>query len=212
VALEFSQNIKFLEKQINRLEKNLSRAKNLVNISEHLRNNPISKNSLDISDILRSATVFTHASLEDFLRAISEVFLPQSNEDTLNVVPLVGQKGRADKFLLGKLAQHRGKTVDCLIQESVVEYLLKTNYNNTIEITSLLQSFGINMLEIKTTFKDIGELMERRHQIVHRADKIDKNKNFHTNPISAKQVKKWIDAVDKFSVKVLAQCAILQMK
>ncbi len=63
------------------------------------------------AEILRSVVVLNHAYLEDFLRNIALWLLPAASEETLNEVPLSGSR-HAEKFWLGKLAKHRGKTVD----------------------------------------------------------------------------------------------------
>jgi len=72
------------------------------------------------TDLLRAAVVFLHATLEDLLRGLAQIYLPNSDRDALDEIPLVGlvrRHSRPGKFGLGSLASHKGKSVDKLIQE-----------------------------------------------------------------------------------------------
>lgn len=75
------------------------------------------------ADILRAITVFLHATFEDVLRTTARQRLPIAKSEVLDKIPLVGKSRRAEKFHLGALNAHRGKTVDDLLQESVENYL-----------------------------------------------------------------------------------------
>jgi hypothetical protein len=97
--------------------------------------------------------------------------LPARDDRSFDGVPLAGSKGRAEKFALGQLAQHRGKTVDQLLRQSVSDYLSRSNFNNVIEISTLLDKLGFNPVDHNKAFDAIDRMIARRHQIVHRADK-----------------------------------------
>lgn len=143
-------------------------------------------------DILRAVVVLNHAYLEDLLRTVASVFLPVADEGTLDAVPLagLGNRGRAEKFYLGKLTRHRGKTIDELIEESVSEYLERLSFNNMTEIISFLEGLGLSLPEKEGWDSDSGiewpeietpdkrgnlakldKMIQRRHHIVHSADK-----------------------------------------
>jgi hypothetical protein len=124
-------------------------------------------------DILRAAVVFIHAYLEDFLRTLAAELLPAGDERSFEEIPLAGSKsfGRGEKFALGQLAQHRGKTVDQLLRQSVSDYLSRSNFNSTTEIASLLVRLGFRPEEHNKAFDAIDRMIDRRHQIVHHADK-----------------------------------------
>ena len=138
------------------------------------------------SDILRAVVVLNHAYLEDFLRTLALAFLPTADEKALNAVPLAGvsRSERAEKFYLGKLLQHRGRTVDDVIRESVSQHMEYSTFNNVTEVMSFLDSIGVKVKEdMKSPLQlrlnsDIPEMldsmMRRRHHIVHRADKAKK--------------------------------------
>ena len=160
------------------------------------------------TDILRSAVVFLHATLEEFLRGILEWRLPEQAEEALNAVPLVGgTAGRPEKFLLGKLAAHRGKTVDALISESITSSLSRSNFNSVHEICTTLTSVGLDTVPCQPQFPQLTAFMERRHQIVHRADR---NPNFGpghqaATSIGRHTIREWTDAVQAFFDAVYAQ-------
>ncbi|MGB9236201.1 MAG: HEPN domain-containing protein [Terriglobales bacterium] len=151
-------------------------------------------------DILRAVVVLTHASLEDFLRTVAGLFLPYADEKILDGIPLAGLGGRPEKFFLGKLTKHRGKTVDDVIQESVSQHLNRETYGNIREIDILLKSIGIDSSTYEASFPKIAAMIERRHQIVHRADMVkeDRSKDSRIEPIAASEVLQWSQAVHEF--------------
>jgi RiboL-PSP-HEPN len=196
-----------MKEQINdRLQDNIGRVKNMVAIYQnHLQGSGSGLRGHLETDVLRAATVFLHASLEDLLRSLSYWKLPNAQKDTIDKIPLVGSKGSAAKFLLGELVAHRGKSVEDLIQESVNQYLERSNYNNIEEIASLFSSIGIDLAAVNCEFSVLTELMNRRHQIVHRAD-IDitvGQGNHRVKSISVATVNKWVESVEIFGLAVL---------
>ena len=133
---------------------------------------------------------------------------PCTGERQLNAVPLVGTGtgGRPEKFLLGKLAVHRGKSVDAIINESVSGYLARSNYNDTTEIANLLRDLGLDPKGAATHFPAIGKLLNRRHEIVHRADFSDEDSDspdFLRN-ISRQDVEAWLEAVKGLTQYMMA--------
>jgi hypothetical protein len=146
-----------------------------------------SQTSEKISDeILRAAVVLNHAYLEDFMRTLVLAFLPTLDEKALDGVPLAGlQSDRAEKFSLGKLVQHRGKSVDDVIKESVATHMSRSTFNSVREIMATLERIGLKLPdgtnksaskipELHVTDSlliSLDRVIQRRHQIVHRADK-----------------------------------------
>jgi hypothetical protein len=128
-------------------------------------------------EMLRAVVVMTHAYLEDFIRTLAEALLPLAGEEALNGIPLAGTFGRADAFRLGKLVRHRNKTVDGLIRESIQAYLDRSNLNSSTEVVSWLKKLGFSLTpEQEGQLATIQRMIQRRHQIVRRADRI-KNSN-----------------------------------
>jgi hypothetical protein len=184
-----------------RLDKNLTRAKNLVNIYENYAPNKTKK--VEYTDLLRAATVFLHATLEDFLRSIAAWKLPSAEANTLNKIPLplAGKEKPVEKFSLGDLVQYREKRVTELIDLAVNTSLERSNYNNTNEITDLLRGIGITTDNVNSSYPKLTELMERRHQIVHRADR--KPETGKVSRLRKGEVNSWIRAVGQFAADVL---------
>jgi len=192
----------------NRLEENIARVRNLVTIYEkHLMGSGSGRRGHLETDVLRSAVVFLHASLEDFLRNIAYWKLPNANPEVIDSVPLKGHGGRASKFWLGALVPHKGKTVDDLLRESVEDYLERSNYNNTEEIGSFLESIGVDADKVNSDFPQLEKLMSRRHQIVHRADRDESGGSgkHKVRSIGRDSVREWAAAVESFADKVLTE-------
>lgn len=205
MTIKIKSAVGFIQVHLGRLMESLNRARLLVRTYKLLvKQYPADE--VKYYDLLRAAVVFTHAALEDFLRSIASVYLPQANETVLNNVPLSGIKGQAEKFYLGKLSPFRDMSVDDLIEQSVSDYLKRTTYNNTTDITSLTKQIGLDIEQLRPTFARLDQLMQRRHQIVHRCDRNKTSKGEITQKISVKTVDTWISTVKLFGVKVVAQC------
>jgi hypothetical protein len=165
-----------LNARVGRQSENFGRVENLISIHKELYGKGRGRRKVPESDVLRAAVVLLHASLEDFLRTLAAARLPAAGEDVLNDIPLATNSpdgARKVTFSLGKLAHFRGKSVDELIAKSVEQYLERSNYNNTREIAVLLTSIGVNPDDVNSTFPELQKLMLRRHQIVHRADRLE---------------------------------------
>jgi hypothetical protein len=197
----------FIQKLLERITINLGRVQALITLADHYPDPP-EELAIHTQDILRAAVVFLHATLEDFLRYIGETYLPATGEEVLNRVPLLGTQDvlRPEKFFLGKLAQHRGKTVDQLITESVNAYLDRVSFSDTTDISNLLEGAGIPVQEVRPLYLRLSALMTRRHQIVHRADLVDVPADHlrKARPIDAATVTEWAGAVKKFCACVSA--------
>jgi HEPN superfamily RiboL-PSP-like protein len=206
----------FIPDQMERYNNNLLRVDKLIECSQLLakdENRSILGDQAEkvASDILRSGVVFIHASLEDFLRSVARILLPYSDKTALDKIPLAGTEGRADKFSLGSLAAHREKSVQDVIKESIKEHLLDSNYGSTNRIDGLLSRLGIkiNDGDRKRLYPQLTNLIERRHQIVHRADKSHQDE---LEPISSGQVQEWIEVVESFMEKVVVAIASARLK
>ncbi len=192
-----------------RFDQNLSRVRNVAEIYEHkLAGNKQGRRPVGSTDILRAAVVLLHATVEEFLRGILEWRLPDQGETTLNSVPLVGSGSeRPEKFLLGRLAAHRTKTVDAVIRESVEASLARSNSNNVAEIVSALSSIGLDKTPCEPHFGELSALMERRHRIVHRADRNpNRGQGQHSaSSIGRHHVREWAQAAQNFFDATYAQ-------
>ena len=190
------------------LEQNLARVEKLVCTYEsHPDAQGKGRKSAEVLDILRAAVVLLHASLEDLLRGIAHSKLPSAAPAVLNEIPLVGLGPNPRKFLLGDLAPFRGKSVDQVFVESVNAHLEHSNYNNTQEIANLLNAVGIDVAKVNSRFGDLQALMERRHQIVHRADRqpeVIGRGDHEVRAINKRTVRDWAESVRQFSTALFA--------
>jgi len=186
-----------------RLEEGTERILALVRASTQLQPGPA-------EDTLRAAAVLLHAHLEEFLRSLASEFLPTGEGRFLKDIPLAGSRPRPEKFHLGELARHRGKTVDALLRESVLQHLEQSSYNNVKEITCLLQSLGLTSADYEPNFPQIAQLIERRHQIVHRLDKVKAAGGAENalQSIQPSDLARWIGAVMSFAGSVICNAFV----
>jgi RiboL-PSP-HEPN len=182
---------------------NISRVRNLVRVYEKIRAQGSGRKSVQSTDVLRAAVVFLHGALEEVIRNLFIWKLPDAGEHTLNEIPMIGvgqPSGRPEKFLLGKLANYKGRFVENLIRESIVQYVNYLNINNISDLRSCLEKIGLQPNQYTEYFADLAALMKRRHQIAHQADRnSEEGQGQHrAQSLSANRVKSWIESVEEF--------------
>lgn len=187
-------------------DRNFGRLNNLIKIYKSVSSGKGRKptNSLDI---LRATTVLAHSTLEDYLRSLLIWRLPFEGKEKINQIPLSGTSdvGRPVKFSLGELVEYRGKSIDDVINKSIYEYLGTQSFNNTSDVASALSSISLEITgAIKDLFPSLAEMIKRRHNIVHRADRDDIVGSGHhrIKSISISQIEKWKKAIDKLVTEV----------
>lgn len=161
------------------------------------------------ADLLRASVVFLHAALEEMLRAFASYYLPRSNSTAIDRVPLLGhgESGRPTKFSLSALAAHRGKTVDSVLEESVRVFLARETFNSADDIVHILNDMGFAVDEsVRRLLPDLQALMLRRHQIVHRADRLEDGARGQqrARSLSVRTLERWVKTVNAFGVVLLA--------
>lgn len=159
----------------------------------------------DSGDLLRAIVVLNHAYLEDFLRTLGRELLPECGEATLNEIPIAKSGGRKEKFFLGRLSQFRGYMVDDLIDESVREHLDKRSFTSSGDIAAFVEHLGFKLnATMKRQLRIIGNMIERRHQIVHRADRVVRSGNLkpQLQTITVRPVIAWSLATSRFMVRL----------
>lgn len=189
---------------------NLARVRNLTDVYKSL-SIPRVKGRVSVkkTDVLRAAVVFLHGSVEEVFRNLLLWKLPAvGNEEALNAVPLIGGRpsGRAEKFLLGRLTEFRGRFVENLIYESVEAYVNFMNLNNKGDIESYLRMVGLEPTQFSMHYDAMQSLFQRRHQIVHQADR---NSSYGSGQHKAEslalvKVEMWIDVTEAFIGEVIA--------
>ena len=151
---------------------NLTRVKNLVGAHDTLGTTGAGRPSVQQTDVLRAEGVLLHASLEDLIRTSSEELLPEASEEVLNKIGFPdGPDKTKEKFSLGELHSHKGKTVGELIREAVQARLQRSNYNRVTEVAAALERIGLAPSVLDPDQDTLESIMKRRHLIVHRADK-----------------------------------------
>jgi len=177
---------------------NIKRVENLIS----LYGPPVrGRRKVKETDILRAALVLLHATLEDFLRSLLILKVPNADQEIVDKYPLAGSdRKRPEKFSLGALAKHRGTSVDELIRQSVVDYLDRwSNFNDLGEVKKALVLCGIdNDLIEGHDFGYLPAMIARRHNIVHKADRngIRQGQGHHTTKsIGLKEISRYVESV-----------------
>jgi hypothetical protein len=182
---------------------NIARVKNLIQLYEdHPKSKGSGRKPVQQSDILRAAVVLQHATFEEMCRTVEIGMLPMSNEETLNDIPLLGlsRAGRPEKIFLGKLLPHKKKQVEKLIEESISAHVNQTTYNSVEDFCGMLSRIGVDPKPFQHLFPLLTGLIERRHHIVHQADKNLKrgaSGQQSVRTINKEQVKQWNDCLSE---------------
>ena len=183
---------------LGRFDANIGRVENLKSIYGPAR---AGRRKVHETDILRAALVLLHATMEDFLRSLQVWKAPGWAKDAVDKYPLSGNaKKRTEKFSLGELVAHRGKTVDDLITQSVTEYLKQySSFNDLGQVKDALRHCGISQAGLEAhDYGLLPTMIERRHNIVHKADRNDQvggQGNHRTKSIEVSQLDKYLTAV-----------------
>lgn len=188
---------------------NIERVKNLVKLYGKIKTPGSGRAGTLTTDILRSAVVLLHASVEDFLRSLARWRLPElGDKEALDDIPLlIDQSKKPHKITLGELVDYRNLRVNDVIKGSVKKYLERSNYSDTKQISSLLESIDIEVEKVNGTFNMLSNMILRRHKIVHEADKnkVPGSGNHETESIKKNEVNSWINAVEIFVAQVLGE-------
>ncbi len=126
----------------------------------------------------------------------------------LDEIAVSGAGLNSKKVLLGDLAAHRGKNVDQLIEASIDSYLEHSNYNNTAEIAAILAKVNVDVAKVNSAFGTLQDVMARRHQMVHRADRQDQvvgSGDHEIRGINKQAVRDWAKAVEDFGAALLSE-------
>lgn len=195
------------EEILARFESNLDRARNLTTVYTRIARPGQGRQPVATVDVLRAATVFLHASLEELIRNIARWKYPHAGEAILNEVPIAGSTGRPERFYLGRLAGHRSKTIQTLIDESVDQYLGHFTVNNATELSSFLSKVSVDPADVDSEFPVLSELLERRHHIVHQADRNDApGQGQHgARGLNHGTVMGWLHSVERFGRDLLTR-------
>ena len=188
---EFEDAWKVLAHNICRVRSLIRQHKSLVKMekSEDSISNTERTSRLN-EDILRAAWVLVHAGMEDFLRSLLKWKLKNDYYDKIGI-------HLVKTYIPVKCRDRKPK---CKPNEIVKEYLKKHySVGNKDKIVSSLVSMGICEEKAENyDYGDLDELMDRRHQIVHSADR-----NFEVKEVGVRQENKIeIESIQKYTWEV----------
>lgn len=179
-------------------DKNLERVKSLHSLYIKLKEEDL-KDGKDykLTDILRAEIVLLHSSFEEYFRSVLIEWIPiKASDETLKEIPISLKAGKkAEKLFLNDLAHYRGRTIDEIIQESVLETMQLKSFNNEGEIRSWCSKIGIS-LEKFDGMREIDAAVHRRHKIVHEADTYRSANSQRLQSINPGNITPWIKAYE----------------
>lgn len=180
-------------------DKNLERVRSLNSLYTKLKKENL-QDSKDfrLTDILRAEIVLLHSSFEEYFRSVLIEWIPiKASDETLKEFPISLKAGKkSEKIFLDDLAHYRGKTIDEIIQESVLETMQLKSFNNEGEIRSWCSKIGIT-LENFNGMHEIDAAVHRRHKIVHEADTNRNANSERLQPIYPGTITPWIKAYEE---------------
>lgn len=187
-----------LEQITNVLNENLGRVENLISLYGPAT---AGRRRVQDTDVLRGALVLLHAGMEDYLRSLMVWKVDTYSEEVLNAYGFPnGTKRPPTKITLGELSAFRGKSVDELISTAVKGHLEEyQSFNDLGEVKKALKQCGIPAGTVDG--KDFGrlpEMISRRHNIVHKADRNDVDGgqgNHRTKSLGKTTIEGYVDAV-----------------
>ena len=198
-------------------QENIKRVKNFITLYENAtQGTGAGRKGVKGTDILRAGVVFLHSTLEEYLRTIilnaKKDMLTQSKDSfqkVLGNVALPGDnsgKSNVKKYTLVDFWDQKDKTVMEVISESLYDKVGYLTFNEYSHIVASLKEIGINLEKNYNVEGLIDNYINRRHKIVHEADKnaTSGKGNFRSSPINTKTLNAWIDAVDAMVIDIQA--------
>ena len=189
---------------------NMGRVASLTSIYENTPEKSIP--NAQRQDLLRSAVVFIHASIEDMVRELLKWKNPIESDTFAGSLKFVMDPDgfeTKDKITIAELRRWKDKTVSSILDESTEVHLKKRSFNDTTELASTIKLLGVDVQTFEAHLPAIAECMVRRHNIVHRSDRPDHTLFTHGQPtaLSFDDVKKWYLATGQVGKLLFAALA-----
>jgi hypothetical protein len=189
---------------------NLDRVESLIQLFDIAKANTGRPNTrgrygVKEADILRSAVVFLHSALEDYLRGVIIAYCPwREKSSLLKKIPLLSlttPSKNAEKFFLDSLTPFEDYTISSLITESITQHMSVTSFNTCEEIVAWMSSIDVDV-KGHSCLPTVATMIGRRHKIVHETDKSDKigRGNHWITSISKPTVQSWVENVKQLVV------------
>lgn len=137
-------------KTTRRFERNLGRVSGILRLHAAATTGAQGRPPQHASDLLRAATVFLHATMEDLPRSLAEQYWPSAGPDCLAEVPLKGHSKISHS--LRDLVPYRLERIAAVLEESIHAYLQRATFDSVGEVRTLLQSLGIALDHVEGNF------------------------------------------------------------
>ena len=186
-----------IEQYKENFDRNIERVRSLLKLYRTLKATEIKEGKdYKFTDVLRGATVMLHSSFEEYYRNIICFVLPKvCNPEDLKGISFERNNGnRKEKIELGDILEFRGRTVDDVIVSSITESLGYTSFNDFKDIARWAKRIKIDLGEFNGREK-LGNLISRRHRIVHEADNSRGENGYSLNSIRENTVEEWVSVV-----------------
>jgi RiboL-PSP-HEPN len=182
---------------------------NIERVNELITLYSETKNEKHYKDVLRSAVVLLHASLEDLLREMIRIRATDDPTVLLDQLQFPNPKDASrnvENIKVSGLNMFRGKSVDELINICISNHLDRRSFNSKEDIIAALGPIGLQPNDYSTYYAEIDAAVKRRHKIVHESDRNSHGTDSHGKliGIGAEGVSGWVDAVKEFGLKILA--------
>ncbi len=186
---------------------NVERVSHLLLVFDAIKNNKNLKQEYQ-SDVLRSAVVLLHATLEDLLREMIRIKVSQDPIGLLQHLEFTFTSGGSPskpKISVEEITQFRGMTVDDLIERSIADHLSKRSFNHQADVVSAIKAAGLEPKDYAGFFANLSESIDRRHRVVHEGDRVSYGATSHgrRRPLAEGDVRRWLTAVSDFGKLML---------
>ncbi len=190
---------------IHRFGLNILRARNLTAVSETILN---PETLFELKDVLRSAVVFLHASLEDLLREAIRIRRPIDKEEfrrALQFASVRDDNKMQEKITVAELILMDEKRTITIIQRAIDAYLERRSFSAENDIQNAVRLLGFEPNDFSRFYSPIADMARRRHEIVHRSDRGPHDEQSHGVPthITEDTVRNWTLATEDFGVMLL---------
>jgi hypothetical protein len=152
-------------------------------------------------DHLRAAVVFLHMNLDSALREVLRIAAKNGDRTTLKSFC----EKRCPSLDVGILPKYREGSAQDLIDDIVDKCLAKSTFNGMRDISNALETIGFRKDSFEVDFRNLVEMMAKRHSICHRGDRIPADENHHgaLQSITLKEVNKWRSSTASFVIELL---------
>jgi hypothetical protein len=169
---------------------NINRVKNLIDTFHAIPKKPGPVKATDV-DILRAAVVFLHAAFEYYYRqvVIDGIIFQLKNHNTEDLDKLKLTVPIKDLYTAP------AGDLSAALDNVVITELKKQSFNSYGQIKTYARQAGLD-IDSFTKGKELDEMIQRRHVIVHHADNGNGGTN-SKNKLTDGIVENWLAAVDE---------------